>query len=270
LADYRNYGSLAAQRVLITGASRGIGHQVARDFAAAGAAVWLTATTAAVLEVAAQLGGATRACPMNVADAASVEQAFALIRESWGGLDAVIHAAAELGPAGPFWELESAGFESVLRVNTLGAFHVAKAFVRLWTECSSRAGTPSRGKIILFAGGGAGYGYPRFLPYGTSKVAGVRMCETMSMELESAGIPIDINIIAPGANDTDMLKAVRAAGGEVRTVTPFSKPIALCRWLVSPASDGVGGRFLHVNDAFEGISAGALPSAALKLRRIDL
>ena len=96
------------------------------------------------------------------------------------------------------------------------------------------------------------------------------MCETMSLELEAAQIPIDVNIIAPGANETSMLAAVRAAGGEVRTVVPFSKPIALCRWLLSSDSDGISGRFIHVNDPYPTLSLGSLRAEALKLRRIDL
>lgn len=131
--------------------------------------------------------------------------------------------------------------------------------------------TPAhRGKIVLFAGGGAGYGYPHFLSYGTSKAADVRMCETMAMELDASELPIDINIIAPGANETSMLAAVRAAGGEVRTTVPFSKPIALCRWLLSPASDRINGRFIHVNDPYPTLTPGSIPADALKLRRIDL
>src|SRR5215470_16861077 len=81
------------------------------------------------------------------------------------------------------------------------SFFVARAFTQLWLN----APVPSssrRGKIVLFAGGGGGYGYPQFLPYGTSKAADVRMCETMAMELDAAKLPIDINIVAPGANDT--------------------------------------------------------------------
>jgi len=90
------------------------------------------------------------------------------------------------------------------------------------------------------------------------------------MELDAARIPIDINIIAPGANETALLAAVRAAGGEVRTVVPFSKPIALCRWLLSSGSDGISGRFIHVNDPYSTLSPSSLRAEALKLRRIDL
>jgi NAD(P)-dependent dehydrogenase (short-subunit alcohol dehydrogenase family) len=261
--------TLHSPRVLITGGSRGIGLEVARDLAASGHRLWLAATTEKVREAAAQLGKQHLASRVDVADANSVAFLFAEIRREWQGLDAVIHSAAELGPTGKFWQLDPEKFAHTLRVNSAGAFFIAKAFVQTWLDTAPKT-PPHRGKIVLFAGGGAGYGYPQFLPYGASKAAAVRMCESMSMELDAAHIPIDVNIIAPGANDTSMLAAVRAAGGEVRTVVPFSKPIALCRWLLSSDSDGISGRFLHVNDPYPTLSPGSLRAEALKLRRIDL
>lgn len=261
--------SSQSTRVLITGGSRGIGFEVARDLAASGHQLWLAATTEKVREAAAQLGPAHRASRVDVADPNSVASLFTEIRHDWQGLDAVIHSAAELGHTGNFWHLDPVKFAHTLRVNSAGPFFIAKAFVQSWLETAPK-NPPRRGKIVLFAGGGAGYGYPQFLPYGTSKAAAVRMCETMSMELDAAQIPVDVNIIAPGANDTSMLAAVRAAGGEVRTVVPFSKPIALCRWLLAPESDGISGRFLHVNDPYPTLSPNSLRAEALKLRRIDL
>src|SRR5690242_8347865 len=225
-------------RVLISGGSRGIGLEVARDLAASGHQLWLAATSEKVREAAAQLGPAHRASCVDIADPNSVASLFTEIRRDWRGLDAVIHSAAELGQTGNFWQLDPEKFAHTLRVNSAGTFFMAKAFVQLWLDTAPNT-QPHRGKIVLFAGGGAGYGYPQFLPYGTSKAAAVRMGETMAMELDAAKIPIDVNIIAPGANDTSMLAAVRAAGGEVRTVVPFSKPIALCRWLISSGSDGI-------------------------------
>jgi 3-oxoacyl-[acyl-carrier protein] reductase len=256
-------------RVLITGGSRGIGLEVARDLAASGHQLWLAATSEKVREAAALLGTQHRASRVDIVDPNSVASVFAEIRGEWQGLDAVIHSAAELGQTGNFWQLDPDKFARTLCINSAGAFFIAKTFVQLWLGTAPKSAS-NRGKIVLFAGGGAGYGYPQFLPYGTSKAADVRMCETMAMELDAAQIPIDVNIIAPGANETSMLAAVRAAGGEVRTVVPFSKPIALCRWLLSSDSDGVSGRFIHVNDPYRTLSPNVLRAEALKLRRIDL
>jgi 3-oxoacyl-[acyl-carrier protein] reductase len=263
--------SLLPTRVLITGGSRGIGFEVARDLAGSGCKIFIAAKTEKVFDAAKQIGPEIAASRVDIADPQSVEALFSEIWRVWGGLDAVIHAAAELGQAGRFWELGSEEFVSTLRVNTAAAFFLAKGFVQSWLNAAALANlSPRRGKIVLFAGGGGGYGYPQFLPYGTSKAAAVRMCETMAMELDAACLPIDVNIIAPGANDTSMLAAVRAAGGEVRTTVPFSKPIALCRWLLSSASDGVSGRFLHVNDPYPTLSPATIREEALKLRRVDL
>lgn len=261
--------SLQPTRVLITGGSRGIGFEVARDLAGCGHRVWLAATSEKVHEAARKAGPGVRGSRVEIADPESVSALFREIQREWGGVDAVIHGAAELGEAGNFWKLDPDKFARTLRVNTAGSFFVARAFVQTWLE-SSPPNVSRRGKIVLFAGGGAGYGYPQFLPYGTSKAAAVRMCETVAMELDGAGLPIDVNVVAPGANDTTMLAAVRAAGGEVRTVVPFSKPIALCRWLLSSDSDGISGRFIHVNDPYPELSAASLRPEALKLRRINL
>ena len=268
MADSANVSAPA--RILITGGSRGIGLEVARELVCR-SEVWIAAKSEKVFTAAQQLGAQVRASRVDVGDPESVEALFAEVQRTWNGLDAVIHAAGELGQAGRFWELESERLVTTLRTNTAGSFFIAKAFVKLRQSTVTAPGPNSRrGKLVLFAGGGAAYGYPTFLPYGISKAAAVRMCETMAMELDAAKIPIDVNIIAPGANETSMLAAVRAAGGEVRTTVPFSKPVALCNWLISSASDGISGRFLHVNDPYTTLSPTAIGEQAFKLRRIDL
>jgi NAD(P)-dependent dehydrogenase (short-subunit alcohol dehydrogenase family) len=223
-----------------------------------------------VVQAAQMIGPTVRASQMDVGDAESVQATFADLRQAWGGADALVHAAAELGEAGSFWELEEDKFAATLMANTAGSFHVARAFVRSWLERSKREDLGQRrGKIVLFAGGGAGYGQPGFLPYGTSKAAVVRMCETMAMELDAARIPIDINVVAPGANETGTRAEARAAADEINTMLPFAKPVALNRWLLSSGSDGVSGRFLNVSDAYTAISAATLGVEAFKLRRTE-
>src|SRR5579859_7912098 len=106
--------SAQSPRVLITGGSRGIGLEVARDLAASGHQLWLAATSEKVREAAAQLGPAHRASRVDVADPNSVASLFAEIRREWQGLDAVIHSAAELGQTGNFWQLDPEKFARTL------------------------------------------------------------------------------------------------------------------------------------------------------------
>src|ERR1700739_1863326 len=160
-------------RVLVTGGSRGIGFEVARDLAASGHRLWLAASSAKVREAAAQLGPAHRASCVDIADPHAVASLFTEIRREWPGLDAVIHSAAELGQAGNFWEMDSEKFAHTLRVNSAGAFFIAKNFVQLWLATAAKDST-SRGKIVLFAGGGAGYGDPQILPHGPSSRGAAR------------------------------------------------------------------------------------------------
>src|ERR1700675_4855203 len=128
-------------RVLITGGSRGIGLEVARDLAVSGHRLWLAATTEKVRETAVQLGLLHRASRVDVADPNSVASLFSEIRREWQGLDAVIHSAAELGQTGNFWQLDPEKFARTLRVNSAGPFFIAKAFVQIWLDTAPK--TPS-------------------------------------------------------------------------------------------------------------------------------
>ena len=255
-------------RILITGGSRGIGFELAKDLVEKGAQVWICGTSDSVFEAQRKLSSdLVKASILDVGSEKSVAETFAEIEKSWGSLTGVVHTAAILGQSGNFWDLDCDQFDRVLKTNVLGTFLIARHYVQHWKKAESKQ--LSRGKLVLFSGGGAAYGYPQFLPYGTTKAAAVRMCETISMELQAANLAIDVNIIAPGANETDMLKKVRAAGGEVRTTVPFSKPIALCNWLTSSASDRVSGRFLHVNDDYLTRDFNAISNDLFTLRRID-
>jgi NAD(P)-dependent dehydrogenase (short-subunit alcohol dehydrogenase family) len=124
----------------------------------------------------------------------------------------------------------------------------------------------NHGKIMNFAGGGAAYGYPRFTAYAASKVAVVRMSETVAQEC--AGYNIQVNSIAPGAIDTEMLRAVRASGGEVRSVGTMDQPVALLLFLASPKSDHITGRFIHAKDSYREFLPD-LPVDTYTLRRVQ-
>src|SRR5262250_3427396 len=109
-------------RVLITGGSRGIGLEIARDLAASGHQLWLCATSEKTHEAARELGLVHRSSCADIADPHSIDSLFNEIRREWRGLDAVIHAAAELGQAGDFWQLDAERFTHTLRVNCAGPF----------------------------------------------------------------------------------------------------------------------------------------------------
>ena len=123
-----------------------------------------------------------------------------------------------------------------------------------------------RGKIVNFGGGGAAYAYPNFSAYAASKVAVVRLTETVAEELKQYNI--NVNVIAPGAVDTDMLAQVRKRGGFVKTTVDINEPIKLIDFLISDKSKHISGLFIHSRDDYENFGK-KLSKDFLKLRRVE-
>jgi len=114
----------------------------------------------------------------------------------------------------------------------------------------------NKGKIIQLSGGGAASPLPLISSYAVSKVAVVRFVENLSEEVKKYNI--DINAVAPGPLNTDMLKEVIKAGpkkvGKVFYMkslkqkktggTPLSKVCELILFLGSKYSDGISGKLI--------------------------
>lgn len=123
-------GRLDGKRVLITGASGGIGEGIARRFAAEGARVALAARGLDKLEALADdiraSGGDAIPVQIDHTDEAMVESGIATVVDSFGGLDALVNNAAPIesivadGLDGPIHELSSEGFETIMRGTLYG------------------------------------------------------------------------------------------------------------------------------------------------------
>jgi 3-oxoacyl-[acyl-carrier protein] reductase len=250
---------------IITGAGRGIGRAIA---------LWLAKDTDLTL----RLISRTRNCEQVATECNALRAGCA---ESWrwdivdqgvrrtevlARLDqapgplALVHAAGVLGPTGPFVETPIDAWWQAVETN-LGAT------VRLIHSILPRMLREHAGRIVLFSGGGGAYGNPNFSSYATAKVALVRLTETLAMEIGDRG-PI-ITIIAPGANETDMLAAVRRAGGEVRTTVSIEEPCRVVQRLLFEDCRGLHGRLIHVRDTWTRQSASALDQHHWKLRRVE-
>jgi len=255
----------APRTILVTGAGRGIGRAVALDLArSTSASLILVSRSETCLETArlcnAERAGSARGMVWDVSLAGAARDAVLGEAERAPGPLALVHAAGILGPAGPFVTNPIDAWWSAVEVN-LGAS------VRLVHALLPRLLRERAGRIVLFAGGGGGYGYPLFTSYAAAKVALVRFVETLAIELGDAG-PI-VTIIAPGANDTDALAEIRRAGGIVRTVVDISEPCRLVRRLLTDDARGLHGRFIHVRDDWTAASAAAFAEDHWKLRRVE-
>ena len=245
--------------VCVTGASRGIGRAVAESYASQGARLLLLARSEELCGIAAELARQTEvvAVRCDVACFDTVRRAIDSAVSGWGRLDALINAAAVLGATGEIWTTDPEQWAAAISVNLIGTYNTMRAAIPHMIQARA-------GKIVNFAGGGAAYGYPLFSAYGSAKAAVVRLTETVGMEVEPYGI--QVNAVAPGAIDTDMLRAVRQAGGEVRTVGSMQQAVEVVQFLAGPGSGSISGRFIHARDAYRDFASG-LPADLYKLRR---
>ncbi len=254
--------SRSCLQALITGGGSGIGQAAAYDLAKQGVIVHLLGRSGKVFDTMNSIvdaGGRAYAYQGSVAEMDVCQDVIKQIALKFGKIDILINAAAILGPVQPFYELSMRAFADVYSVNLLGTANCMRAVM---------PGMLARefGRIINFAGGGAAYAYPQFSAYGVSKCAVVRLTETVAAEVKNTGVTV--NVIAPGAVETEMLAEVRRHGGAIHTLVNMIEPVTLLRFLASFESGHINGRFIHVRDNYQ--SSDLLSNAELwKLRRVE-
>lgn len=194
-------GALAAgRRILITGASSGIGAHLARLFARCGARVAVAARRTdrlhELVEELRQLGAAEAvALPLDVSDEASVEACAQSAFETFGGLDVLLNNAGNARD-GLSLDQSSEDFDAVMQVNLRGVWLMAMAVGRRWRE----AGAP--GSIINTASVLGLRVSPGVVPYSISKAGVIQMTHGLALEL--ARYNIRVNAIAPGYFETEI------------------------------------------------------------------
>ena len=231
----------------------GIGLAVAEEVIRAGARVVICARRERPLsEAAAKLAQLPNAQVLavagNVAHPEDVERLFDAA-ERLGEVRGVVHCAAVLGPIGPVVQAEPCAWFETIRINLLGTLLVAQA------ACRRMIQRKSKGSVVLLSGGGAGGPFPNYTSYACSKVAVVRLVESLALEVVEHGIRV--NCVAPGFVATRMHEQTLAAGEAAgldylaRTKTELAKggvpPSVAARtiaFLLSPAAEAITGRFV--------------------------
>jgi short-subunit dehydrogenase len=182
-------------RALVTGASRGIGSEIARALAARGAAVGLLSRSGDELEaLAAELGPRVVALPADVGDRAAVEAAVARFIEEAGGLDLVV-ANAGIAHYGPFLRQPVELIEEMTRVNWLGTVYTAKAALGHLVDRAS-------GHIVIVSSGAGLRAFPWAAGYGATKAAQRGFAEALRHELSGSGV--SVTTVFPGEISTHL------------------------------------------------------------------
>jgi NAD(P)-dependent dehydrogenase (short-subunit alcohol dehydrogenase family) len=248
---------LAGRTALITGASHGLGLEIARAYLDAGVAgLCICGRDPGALESALgelrELASSEQKVLGCVADVSRPEEVQKLVQLALlelGGITVLVSNAGVYGPKGGLEQTDWSQWTRAVEINLFGSVLPAR---ELLAHFSARR----YGKIVQLSGGGATGPLPGLSAYAASKAAVVRFAETLAEELREQHV--DVNAIAPGALNTRMLDEVLNAGPErvgdafyARALEqqrsggiPLREGAKLAVFLGSPASDGITGKLL--------------------------
>lgn len=242
---------MATRRAIVTGASAGIGAEVARRLAASGAELWLTyasdeAGVARTAEVCGAAGVAVRTTRLDLRSIAAIDAFAAEVRQAWGYVNVVVNNAG-VCPWTPWDEITVDEWDAVLETNLRGTFRLLQRVVPL-----VRAATGDRSIVNLASVAGQTGGIATSIHYAASKGGVLAMTRSFARLLASEGIRV--NAVAPGPIGTAMTDALdgeRRAGlasgvplGRFGTVAEVAAAVVL---LASPDSGFTTGATYDVN-----------------------
>jgi 3-oxoacyl-[acyl-carrier protein] reductase len=181
---------LTGKRALVTGASGGIGREIAKALAAAGARVALSGTRVAALEdTRNEIGsGDHPILPCNLSDQDAVDKLVPAAESALGGLDILVNNAG-MTRDNLFMRMKNEEWDEVLAVNLTAAFHLTRAVLRGMMK-------QRYGRIIGLTSVVGVVGNPGQANYAASKAGLIGMSKSLAYEVASRNITV--NTIAPG------------------------------------------------------------------------
>ena len=271
---------------IITGASRGLGMQIAKSFINQGVdKIVLLSKDKNDLEIAKkylqQYCSAKQKLyhfSCDISDAIQVEDFAKFCLINLDHIDILVNNASAFGPIGYFDNVNFNEWLETVNTNYIGTARLIKCLLPLIKKST-------RGKIINIVGGGASKPYGCLSGYATSKVAIVRFTEELAYEL--AQFKIDINSLAPGPLNTRFIDKMLSAGplilgeklyeamADIKRSggTPYEFATSLCIYLASSNSNGISGKLLSARyDDWKNFSSNLkkiLKSDIYTLRRLE-
>jgi 3-oxoacyl-[acyl-carrier protein] reductase len=233
------------KKVLITGASGGIGEEIARKFHESGAEITISGTREEKLkELAEKLGGKVHVVPANLKDKDSIKKLAVTAEERMGKIDILI-CNAGITKDNLSMRMSEEDFEEVIQVNLTSTFILIKAVMRGMMK-------NRHGRILTIGSIVGTMGNPGQANYVASKAGVAGLVKSIAAELASRGITA--NNIAPGFIETAMTgKLNEDQRNKMLAAIPMGKfgnprDIAnLASFLASDEASYITGQTIHIN-----------------------
>lgn len=255
-------GERPARVAIITGASKGIGLEIARRLAGAGLGLCITGRTAATLDAARRELARHTAVVAVVGDVANEDDVARTVdaAESLGPVHALVNNAAARGPTKPLHEYSTAEFTDTVDANLIGAFLFVKYAVPAMIERGA-------GSIINIGSIAGVEAYPLRSAYCATKWALVGLTRTLAKEYGPHGIRT--NLVAPGPTEgegadgviaaraaklgvpTETMRAAITADMPLRRFVTADETAATVAFLISEHASGINGQSICVSGGIE-------------------
>jgi short-subunit dehydrogenase len=178
--------------IWITGASSGLGRELARQYAQAGHQVCISArgtdALAELVEECRDLQGTIAAFGLDVTDMSQIDSCFESIKASVGIPDLCVFNAGTHSE-NPVTDFNREVYQRLMDINYMGVVNCLQAVIPVYLQ-------QGRGQIAVVSSVAGYRGLPKASAYGASKAALINMCEALQPELAAA--KVDLRLINPG------------------------------------------------------------------------
>lgn len=249
-----NLFDLTGKIALVTGASRGIGAEIARLLAASGALVIVSSRKQAdcqnIVDGIIAAGGSAEAFACHIGEMEQIAALFAHVEQTYGRLDVLVNNAATNPYFGPITETDPAIFQKTVEVNIRGYFYMSSYGAKLMAKHDG-------GSIINVASvNGVVPGFQQGI-YSITKAAVISMTKAFAVECAASGVRC--NALLPGLTDTKFASVLvntpailkqALAHVPMRRVAQPSEMAGAVLYLASPAASYTTGAVLNVDGGY--------------------
>jgi NAD(P)-dependent dehydrogenase (short-subunit alcohol dehydrogenase family) len=204
--------NLNGRNIILTGGTKGFGFSLAQELVKRQANLLICARSKVSIDSAlAKLDLIKRGdqkifgCATDISNSREVNDLYTKTKKIFGKIDILINNAGIIGSIDKFLDIDLDKWQEVISVNFIGSALMIKRFLPDMLE-------QKFGRIIQLSGGGATTPLQGMSAYASSKVAIVRLIETLSNEYVDSGV--EFNSVAPGMLKTRLLDEMLAAGPE--------------------------------------------------------